>query len=223
MASFTRLQVYQTLLENPIMPIFHHNDIEVAKKILTACYEGGIRICEFTNRGDYAHETYSELRKFGKKNFPDLVVGAGTIVDAASATLYIQLGADFIVAPVLHQDVAITCNRRKIAWMPGCFTLSEISKAEEWGAEIVKLFPGQASSPEFVKAIKGPMPWTDIVVTGGVEPTQASLKTWFDAGVRGVGIGSQLFPKNLVEANDWQTIADKITEAVRVAKWVKEP
>ncbi|MFT4031311.1 MAG: bifunctional 4-hydroxy-2-oxoglutarate aldolase/2-dehydro-3-deoxy-phosphogluconate aldolase [Siphonobacter sp.] len=221
MASFTRLQVYQILLENPIMPIFHHNDVEVARKILTACYEGGIRICEFTNRGDFAHETYSELRKFGKKNFPEMVIGAGTIMDAASATLFIQLGADFVVAPVLQQEVAITCNRRKIGWMPGCFTLSEISQAEEWGAEIVKLFPGQASSPEFVKAIKGPMPWTDIVVTGGVEPTEASLKSWFDAGVRGVGMGSQLFPKKLVDSGEWQSITQKVEEAVRIAKALK--
>ncbi len=221
MPSHTRIHVYNTLLAHPVMPIFHHNDLEVCQKILTACYEGGIRVCEFTNRGDFAHETYAELRKFGRKNFPDMVIGAGTIVDVGSASLYIQLGADFIVAPVLHDDVARTCNRRKIGWMPGTFTLSEISRAEELGAEFVKLFPGNATSPDFVKAIKAPMPWTNIVVTGGVEPTEASLKAWFGAGAAAVGIGSQLFPKAMVEAGNWDGIAARITEAVRTAQAVR--
>lgn len=221
MASHTRIHVYNTLLANPVMPIFHHNDLEVCQKILTACYEGGIRVCEFTNRGDFAHETYAELRKFGHQRFPDMVIGAGTIMDAGTASLYIQLGADFLVAPVLHEDVALVCNRRKIGWMPGTFTLSEISRAEELGAEFVKLFPGNATSPDFVKAIKAPMPWTNLVVTGGVEPTEASLRAWFSAGASAVGIGSQLFPKKMVEDGDWQGIAARINEAVRTARAVR--
>lgn len=221
MASHSRIHVYNTVLAHPVMPIFHHNDLDVCKRILTACYEGGIRICEFTNRGDFVHEIYGELRKFGRANFPEMVIGAGTIMDAGTASLYIQLGADFLVAPVLHEDVARVCNRRKIGWMPGTYTLSEISRAEELGAEFVKLFPGQATTPDFVKAIKAPMPWTNIVVTGGVEPTEVSMRSWFSAGASAVGIGSQLFPKAMIEANDWMGIAARIEEAVRIAQSLK--
>lgn len=217
MSSFTRLQVYQTLLENPIMPIFFHDDPEVCKRILTACYEGGIRCCEFTNRGDYAHETYGALRKFSRQQFPDMVIGAGTLVEAPTTALYIQLGADFIVSPTLHEDVGRLCNRRKIGWLPGCFTLSEISKAEELGVEFVKLFPGQASSPDFIRAIHGPMPWTRIIVTGGVEPTADSLRAWLGAGATGVGIGSQLFPKQKIKDGAWDDITATIENAVRLA------
>ena len=221
MSSFSRLQVYQTLLENPIMPIFYQDDLDTCQRILTACYEGGIRCCEFTNRGDYAHETYGALRKFGKKQFPDMVIGAGTLVEPATTALYIQLGADFIVAPSLSEDVGRVCNRRKIGWLPGCFTLSEMARAEELGAEFVKLFPGQVATPDYIRAIHGPMPWTRIIVTGGVEPTEDSLRAWLGAGAAGVGIGSQLFPKQKIKDGAWADITATIENAVRLARGLR--
>lgn len=218
MALHTRLQVYQKTLDYPVMPIFYTPDVEVGKRLLTACYEAGIRVCEFTNRGDFAHETYAELSKFAKRQFPELAFGAGTILDGPTAALYIQLGADFLVTPLLKHDVGVVCNRRKIGWMPGVFSPTEIAQAEEWGAEFVKIFPGNTLSPDFVKAFLAPSPWTNVVVTGGVEPTEPSMKTWFSAGAKCVGIGSALAPKNMIEAGDWTGITERISAALRVAQ-----
>ena len=175
------------------MPLFYEPDLEKAKGILRACYRAGVRVIEFTNRGDFAHETFGALIKFVAAELPGMVLGVGTIVDAGTAALYIQLGTNFVVTPMIHDDVARTCNRRKIAWIPGCATLSEISRAEELGAEMVKLFPGDMLSPAFVKGLKGPMPWTSVLITGGVEPTRENLEAWFKAGASGVGMGSKLF------------------------------
>jgi 2-dehydro-3-deoxyphosphogluconate aldolase/(4S)-4-hydroxy-2-oxoglutarate aldolase len=222
MARFTRIEVVQKIAETGIVPVFYNSDIEICKGVLEACYQGGIRVFEFTNRGDYAHELFDELNKFVTARHNDMILGAGTVFDAGTASLYIQLGANFIVAPVIKEDVAITCNRRKIAWVPGCATMNEISRAEELGAEMVKIFPGNVVGPEFVKSLKGPMPWTSVIVTGGVEPEEESLRTWFSAGVTAVGIGSQLFPKELLAKKDFQTLAEKISTVMDHMKKVKQ-
>src|SRR5215210_7994229 len=131
MARFTRIQVVQKITETRVVPVFYHPDIEICKGVLEACYQGGIRVFEFTNRGDFAHELFTELHTFAYDRYPDMILGAGTVFDAGTASLYIQLGANFIVSPVVKEDVAITCNRRKIAWVPGGATMTEISRAEE--------------------------------------------------------------------------------------------
>jgi 2-dehydro-3-deoxyphosphogluconate aldolase/(4S)-4-hydroxy-2-oxoglutarate aldolase len=218
MARFTRIQVVQKIAETGIVPVFFHDDLETCKGIIEACYLGGIRVFEFTNRGDFAHEIFAELSRFTSARYPDMVLGAGTVFDAGTASLYIQSGASFIVAPVIKEDVAIVCNRRKIAWVPGCATMNEISRAEELGAELVKVFPGNVVGPEFVKSLQGPMPWTYVIVTGGVEPEEQSLSTWFKAGVMAVGIGSSLFPKDLLARKDFQAIAEKISSVMEIAK-----
>ena len=206
MSRFSRLHVLNQLHRTPFVPLFFHQDAQVAIEVLGACYAGGVRVFEFTNRGDFAHETFAQITKMAALHFPDLVIGAGTIVDAPTATLYIQLGADFIVAPYFNSDVAKLCNRRKIAYMPGCATLTEVGQAEEAGCEIVKLFPGDGLSPKFVKALKGPMPWSSVLITGGVEPTQASLESWFAAGATAVGLGSQLFKKEWLDTKNYTII-----------------
>jgi 2-dehydro-3-deoxyphosphogluconate aldolase/(4S)-4-hydroxy-2-oxoglutarate aldolase len=193
MANFKRIEVYQQITQTGLVPVFYNENIEICKKVLSACYEGGVRVFEFTNRGDFAHEIFGELQKFCRAEMPELILGIGTIVDAPTASLYIQLGANFVVSPVFNAEIAKVCNRRKIAYVPGCATLTEISNAEEWGVEIVKVFPGDILKPAFVKGLKAPMPWTSVMVTGGVEPTQESIEAWFSAGVTAVGIGSQLF------------------------------
>ncbi|GAB3934451.1 bifunctional 4-hydroxy-2-oxoglutarate aldolase/2-dehydro-3-deoxy-phosphogluconate aldolase [Larkinella terrae] len=200
----------------PVVPVFYHADAEVCREVLGACYRAGIRAFEFTNRGDFAHELFSELAKITARDYPDLVLGAGTLVEAATAALYIQSGANFIVGPSFHESIARICNRRKVAYMPGCATLTEISAAEEFGVEVVKAFPGDTLGPGFVKAVKGPMPWTSIMVTGGVEPTQASLSTWFGAGVTAVGIGSQLFPKDVLKNRQYDQIETKAREVIAI-------
>ncbi|RAJ94180.1 2-dehydro-3-deoxyphosphogluconate aldolase/(4S)-4-hydroxy-2-oxoglutarate aldolase [Larkinella arboricola] len=199
-----------------MVPVFYHADPEICREVLGACYRAGIRAFEFTNRGDFAHEIFGELVKIAARDFPDLILGAGTLVESGTAALYIQSGANFIVGPSFHESIARTCNRRKVAYMPGCATLTEISAAEELGAEIVKIFPGDTLSPGFVKAIKGPMPWTSVMVTGGVEPTRESLGSWFKAGVTAVGMGSQLFPKDILSNRQFDQIEAKAKEVLSI-------
>lgn len=218
MARFTRIQVVQKMAETGVVPVFFHPDLEICKGVIEACYQGGIRVFEFTNRGDFAHELFAELNKFSASRYPDMMLGAGTVFDAGTASLYIQSGANFIVAPVIKEDVALTCNRRKIAWVPGCATMNEISRGEELGAELVKVFPGNVLGTEFVKSLQGPMPWSRVIVTGGVEPEEESLTTWFKAGVTAVGIGSQLFPKEVLAKKDFNAIAGKVAEVMDIVK-----
>lgn len=204
-----------------VIPVFFHPDVEIAYQVVKACYNGGVRVFEFTNRGDFAHEVFGELVKRARKELPELILGAGTVFDSGTTSLYIQLGANFIVSPVVKEDMALTCNRRKILWAPGCATLTEISRAEELGAEIVKIFPGFILGPEFVKAAKAPMPWTSIMPTGGVEPTYESMKAWFDSGVTCVGMGSQLFPKKLIDSQNWEQITAIVTQAMSFVKTIR--
>lgn len=209
MAKFTRLQVYQTMVDTGVVPVFYHADIEVAKKVLKSCYEGGIRAFEFTNRGDFSHEVFTGLIKWADKECPEMMLGIGSVVDAPTAALYLQLGANFVVGPLLNPEIFKICNRRQIAYSPGCATVSEIGLAQELGAEIVKVFPGgNVGGPSFVKNIKAPLPWTRIMVTGGVEPTEENLSAWFRAGVTCVGMGSNLFPKEALEKGEWNKITD---------------
>jgi len=219
MSRFSRLKVYQTIEETGIVPVFYHPDTEVAKKVVKACYEGGIRAFEFTNRGDFAHEVFTELVKWAEKECPEMILGIGSIVDAPTASLYIQLGANFVVGPLLNPDIFKVCNRRQIAYSPGCATTSEIGLAQELGAEIVKVFPGgNVGGPSFVKNIKGPIPWTKIMVTGGVEPTEENLTAWFKAGVTAVGMGSNLFPKEVIKAGEWEKISELCREGLAIIR-----
>jgi 2-dehydro-3-deoxyphosphogluconate aldolase / (4S)-4-hydroxy-2-oxoglutarate aldolase len=219
MARFTRIEVALKMAETGLVPVFYHKDVEVAKQVLKACYDGGVRVFEFTNRGDYAHEVFSALNKYAAAELPEMMMGVGSVVDAGTAALYIQLGTAFIVSPVLKEDMAIVCNRRKILWSPGCGSLTEISRAEELGAEVVKIFPGQqVGGPEFVKNVKGPFPWTSIMPTGGVEPTEENLSAWFKAGVTCVGMGSQLITKEVLANKDFQGLEQKVREALAIIK-----
>ena len=197
-----------------MVPLFYHANIEIAKQVLTACYRGGARLLEFTNRGDFAHEVFGELNKFCLKELPGMMLGVGSVTDAGAASLYLQLGANFVVTPVLREDIAIVCNRKKVLWSPGCGSLSEIARAEELGCEVVKLFPGGTYGPGFVKDIKGPCPWTNIMPTGGVNPDFESLKKWFDAGAYCVGMGSQLMAKNPDGSYDLEKIETLTREAL---------
>jgi 2-dehydro-3-deoxyphosphogluconate aldolase/(4S)-4-hydroxy-2-oxoglutarate aldolase len=222
MARFTRIQVALKMAEEGMIPVFFNKDAEIGKKVIEACYKGGIRLFEFTNRGDYAHVVFEQLNKFAEAQFPDMILGTGSVVDAPTAALYVQLGSNFIVSPILNEDMADVLNRRKILWSPGCGSASEISRAESLGAEIVKIFPGsQVGGPKFVAAIKGPMPWTQIMPTGGVEPTEANLTEWFKAGAICVGMGSQLIRADLIKANDFKQIEQDVRDAVALVKKIR--
>lgn len=216
MARLPRLSVYQTIRQVPLVPVFYHPDAEVCLGVLTACYRAGVRAFEFTNRGDFAHERFADLSRRCARDFPDLALGAGTVLDAPTAALYLQLGADFIVGPTFSEEVARVCNRRKVAYLPGCATLTEITTAHEWGVEIVKVFPGEVLGPNFIKSLHGPMPFAQAMVTGGVEPNRESLSKWFGAGVVAVGMGSQLFPKEVVANRAFDQIEDTVADVVRI-------
>jgi 2-dehydro-3-deoxyphosphogluconate aldolase/(4S)-4-hydroxy-2-oxoglutarate aldolase len=211
MARFTRLKVLNTMMETGMVPIFYHVDIETACHVANACASGGCPLLEFTNRGDHAWELFTRLEQYCARHVPELMLGVGSIVDPGTASLYMNCGANFIIGPSVNPEVARACNRRKIPYSPGCGTVSEISQAEELGCEIVKLFPAsEATGPSFVRAVKGPCPWVSIMPTGGVDPTEESLKSWFEAGACCVGLGSSLITKDLLQAKNYDGLANKV-------------
>jgi 2-dehydro-3-deoxyphosphogluconate aldolase/(4S)-4-hydroxy-2-oxoglutarate aldolase len=216
MARFSRLEVLTTAIDLGLVPVFYHPDLAVAKEIVAACRAGGARVVEFTNRGDFAFQVFAELAH----HLPDVILGVGTVVDAPTAALYLSAGANFVVGPILNPDIARLCNRHKVAYMPGCGSATEISQAEELGAEIVKVFPGSAvGGPGFVKAVMAPSPWTRIMPTGGVDATEESIRAWFGAGAACVGIGSKLITKELVAAGDFGAISVRVAQ---VLAWIQE-
>ena len=220
MARFLRLDVLNKMVELGLVPVFYNGDVEVAKKIVAACAKGGAKVVEFTNRGDFAYQVFGELVLHFRDADAEVILGVGSVCDPGTAALYINNGANFVVGPVLNPDVAKVCNRRKIAYSPGCGSASEISYAEELGVEIVKVFPGSSvGGPAFVKSVLGPNPWTRIMPTGGVDATRESIEAWFGAGVTCVGIGSKLVVKDLVAKGDFDTISDK---AAQVLAWIRE-
>ncbi|MCT4673768.1 MAG: bifunctional 4-hydroxy-2-oxoglutarate aldolase/2-dehydro-3-deoxy-phosphogluconate aldolase [Prolixibacteraceae bacterium] len=217
MARFSKLEVIAKMKETGMIPVFFNKDIEACKNVLKACYDGGVRVFEFTNRGDFAHEIFAELVKWAEKETPEMILGIGSIVEAATASLYIQLGANFVVAPLLHEETAKVCNRRGILWSPGCGSVTEVGKALELGSEVVKVFPGsQVGGPAFVKAVKAPMPWAQMMPTGGVTPTRENLEGWFKAGVTCVGMGSQLITGDIVKEAKYAELTEQVKEAMSV-------
>lgn len=214
MARFDKQAVMAKIAQAPMVPVFYHKDLDTAKAVAKACYAGGVRAFEFTNRGDFAHEVFGPLVKWAAEECPDLALGVGSIVDPATAALYMQLGACFVVGPLFNPEVARVCNRRQVPYTPGCGSISEVGFAQEAGCELCKVFPGDVLGPKFVKGLLAPMPWSKLMVTGGVEPTADNLNAWFAAGAFCVGMGSKLFPKDRIAAADWTYISDKCREAL---------
>jgi len=221
MAKYTRIEVAAAMKETGLVPLFYHTDVALGKKVIKACYDGGARLMEFTSRGDFAFEIFGDLNKYALAELPGMILGVGSVTDAAAASLYMQLGANFIVTPVFREDIAIVCNRRKVLWSPGCGSLTEIARAEELGCEIVKLFPGDVYGPQFIKGIKGPCPWTSIMPTGGVNTTKENLKSWFDAGATCVGIGSQLITNEILLSRDLDVLQVSVRKTLATIKEVR--
>ena len=219
MARFNKMQVLDAIVSTGMVPVYYNKDVEIEKQVVKACYEGGVRAFEFTNRGDFAHEVFAELIKFATKECPELVLGVGSIVDAGTASLYLQLGANFVVGPLFNPEIAKVCNRRLVPYTPGCGSVSEIGFAQEVGCDLCKIFPaGNVGGPSFVKNIKAPMPWSMIMATGAVEPTEENLSAWFKAGVTCVGMGSKLFPKEMIAAGNWEAISTLCRDALATIK-----
>ena len=217
-----RMAVLAAIIEQGVIPVFYHPDVETCIAVIRACSNAGAKCIEFTNRGEFAAHVFDEVTRHFAKHDPSVIMGVGSIVDAPTAGLYIANGARFVVGPVLNTDVAKVCNRRKIPYSPGCGSASEISAAEELGCEIVKVFPGAAvGGPDFVKAVLGPMPWTKMMPTGGVEATEESLRAWFSAGIVACGIGSNLITKKLLDAGDYAGIEKKVRETIALVKTIR--
>jgi 2-dehydro-3-deoxyphosphogluconate aldolase/(4S)-4-hydroxy-2-oxoglutarate aldolase len=219
MAKYSRLKVLNSMIETGMVPVFYHPDVAISASVIEACAAGGAHCFEFTNRGDQAHEVFRELAARFKSD-DRIILGAGSILDPATAALFIQLGANFIVGPILNPEVARLCNLRKVAYCPGCGSVTEISNAEELGVEICKLFPGgSVGGPGFVKDVLGPLPWSRLMPTGGVEPTEESINGWFKAGVACVGMGSKLFPKETIESGNFAAITENVRQ---VLGWIQK-
>ncbi len=216
-----RIEVATLMEEQGLVPLFYNNDLDTCIKVLTACYEGGARLLEFTNRGVFAHEVFSELSKYVRQKLPGMALGIGSVTDAGTAALFMQCGAHFIVTPALREDIAYACNRRKVLWSPGCGSLTEICRAEELGCEIVKLFPGSVYGPKFIKSVKAPQPWTKIMPTGGVSTDPENLKSWFDAGATCVGMGSKLVSKDVIKNKSFSELTEKVKDTLQLIKELK--
>ena len=215
MAKYSKQQTIAAMATTGMVPVLFNSDVEVAQQVVKACYDGGVRAFEFTNRGDFAHEVFGQLSKYVNKELPGMILGAGTILDPATAALYMQLGANFIVGPNFNIEVSKVCNRRLIPYIPGCGSVTEIQNAMEAGCDVCKVFPaGNVGGPSFVKNVKGPLPWAQLMVTGAVEPTEENLTAWLKAGVTCVGMGSKLFPKDVIQAGKWESITSLCKEAL---------
>lgn len=222
MAAKDRMAVLAAMMDQSIIPVFYDPDVEVCKNVIQACANGGAKCIEFTNRGDFASHVFYEVTKYFAKADPSVIMGVGSIVEAPTAGIYIANGAKFIVGPLLNAEVAKVCNRRGIPYSPGCGSATEIGDAQELGCEIVKVFPGASvGGPEFVKGVMGPMPWTRIMPTGGVEPDEASLRKWFGAGIVACGIGSNLITKELLKAKDYKGIEENVRKTIALVKQIK--
>ena len=212
MAKYSKLEVLAAIKETGMVPVFYNADLEISKNVVKACYEGGVRAFEFTNRGDFAQEVFGELVKYANRELPGMILGVGSVVDPATAALYIQLGANFVVGPLFNPAIAPVCNRRLIPYCPGCGSVSEIGAAQELGCVL---------GPAFVKGLRAPMPWSQIMVTGGVKPTRENLEGWFKAGVTCVGMGSNLFPKDVIAAGEWSKITGLCRDALAIIKDIR--
>ncbi len=218
-----RLDVALKMRETGVVPLYYHEDLNRCKEVISACYHGGMEVFEFTNRGCFAHEVFGALVKWARKEIPGLVLGVGSVVEAGTASLFMQLGANFIVSPLLNEDMARVCNRRKVLWIPGCASVSEVNRAEELGAEIVKLFPGSTlGGPSFLKAILGPCPWSSIMPSGGVDPSRENMEAWFSAGAFCLGMGSQLITKSITESGKFDQLKAKAARTIALVGEIRK-
>tara|TARA_B100000700_G_scaffold143181_1_gene159145 strand:- start:288 stop:956 length:669 start_codon:yes stop_codon:yes gene_type:complete len=222
MGRFNKLQTLNYINENKVVPVFYNSDVDISISVMKSLYKGGIKILEFTNRGDFALEVFNELEKYCQKNLPEMILGAGSISDETMANMYISSGSNFIVGPLTNKNVAIACNRKKVPYMPGCLTPTEISEAEELGCDVVKVFPADSvSGPNFIKSVLAPMPWSWIMPTGGVDMEEEGLKKWLSSGVFSVGMGSKLFTKEIIQGKNWALLESQCKKLVETINKIK--
>jgi len=219
MPTFLKHEVVSKILDIGLLPVFYNGNVETAKKIVDACVGGGAKVVEFTNRGALAYQVFGELAKWCDRDLPNVVLGAGTIIDPATASLYINSGANFIVGPSFNPEVAKICNRRKVAYIPGCSSPSEISNAEEMGSDLIKFFPAKTQGCFFIEAILGPSPWSKLIPSGGVEATREDIFSWIKAGAAALNIGTSLIRRDLVSAGNFEELLNRVENCIL---WIRE-
>ncbi len=219
--TFTKQQIVDTMSSTGLVPLFTHDDPTAATQVLEAAYRGGVRVFEFTNRRKNSFEIFSALVEVAKK-YPDLMLGIGTIMDGATTKKFIDAGAHFIISPILKLEMAEVCHTHDRLWIPGCATLTEIVTAKEHGAGVIKIFPGSVLGPGFISSIMPVVPDLKLMITGGVEPNEKNLSSWFNAGAMCVGLGSQLFTKEITEQKDWALLEQRVVESLAIIKQVRK-
>ena len=218
--AFSKEEIVEVMRGTGIVPLFTHDNADDAQQVIEAAYRGGVRAFEFTNRRPNSFEIFSHLVRERKK-FPDLMLGIGTVMDAATTRKFIDAGADFIISPILKLEMAEVCRKHDVAWIPGCATLTEIVTARENGAAVIKVFPGSVLGPGFVSSILPVVPDLKLMITGGVEPTKENLAAWFKAGAMCVGMGSQLFTKDILQTRNWSLLTERVAQALALAKQIR--
>lgn len=206
------ISVLEALKTSPLVPVFYHSELDYAQRVVSACYAGGLRFFEFTNRGEAALEVFRGLKKHVLAHCRGMKLGAGTIYGATDAARFLEAGADFVVQPITEKAVGELCRQAGKPWIPGALTPNEIWAAWQSGAAVVKVFPAGAVDPDYIRAIRGPMPGLPIMVTGGVSCDAGDIRKWLDAGVQAVGLGSQLFKGDF--STDFSALSRRIADLV---------
>jgi 2-dehydro-3-deoxyphosphogluconate aldolase/(4S)-4-hydroxy-2-oxoglutarate aldolase len=214
-------EILNSMSSTGMIPVFNHANVAIAKSVLDAAYSAGIKVFEFTNRGAHSLEVFSALKLYSEK-YQDLALGIGTIFSVEEAKNFIYAGADFIVSPALVKEVAEYCTMKGVLWIPGCATVTEVFQAKSLGAKLIKAFPGNLLGPDFIKAVKSIMPDVKLMPTGGVEPTEANLSSWFKSGVFCVGMGSQLFDKREIENKEFDALTEKVKKALDTIQEIRK-
>jgi 2-dehydro-3-deoxyphosphogluconate aldolase / (4S)-4-hydroxy-2-oxoglutarate aldolase len=216
-----RTEIVNIITTQGLLPLYFHTDEMVSVDVLKALYSAGCRVVEYTNRGKEALDNFRKLRSVCDNELKNMQLGAGTIKDANAAEKFIDAGADFLISPGLVEDVFDVAYSNKILWIPGCMTATEIIKAEQFGIQLIKLFPGNILGPSYVSAIKDIFPDLLFMPTGGVELEKQNLQNWFDAGVCAVGLGSKLISKSLLENKEYKKITSLTKEALLIIDTIK--
>ncbi len=212
MVRLKKHQVLEALLRGKILPMFYSSDIDIAKAILIACFNGGIGGVEFVDRGENSAGVFKELIQYRNAEFPEMLVGIGTLYNKFQAQVFIDLGADFIISPIFDKGLALTCNRRKVLWIPGCTTMREMVLAESYGADLIKIFPAASLGKSYVRDILAPSPTSCIMVSGGIKSDIGEITQWLEAGASCIGLGSDLISPDIMRNKEFELITDKIKE-----------
>lgn len=212
----TPSQIQESILDEKFIPLFSHLDAEICKNVMRICYKNGIKIFEFTNRNENSYAVFKELKQYRDARLPQMKIGVGTIKNAIQAALFIKAGADFLISPVILEEIHDVCQKEKIVWIPGCATPSEICLAENWGLSLVKIFPAkQLGGPSYIEAIKTVFPNMSFMATGGVEPNKEDIEKWYASGVSSVGLGAKLFPKEILLLKEYDEMSTHLANLIR--------